>query len=182
MGRGPVRQAPKGTGQAGSHWRPPRRLAAPLPCPWWSYMAHGRAQHPVSAVTSASHGALSSPSRQAPVWAPWTQGLEGAAHPLQEWPWRLTKQGQSSQPLGLEPAASCLLILSCGFITNPVALQPGRALAGPVGWGAAPSLVKLRRAESPAWHGCTPSVVANTHWIPEPLWWQARWGTKVPGV
>ena len=101
-------------------------------------------------------------------------------HPHQEWPWRLTRRGQSSQPLGLEPAASCFLILTCCFIINLVALQPGQALAGPVGWGAAPSLVKLRRAESPAWHGCTPSIITNTHWIPEPPGWQVRWGTQGP--
>lgn len=74
----------------------------------------------------------------------------GAAHPCRKWPWCLTRRGQSSQPLGLEPAASCFLILSCCFIINPVALQPARALACPMGWGAAPSLVKLRRAERPA--------------------------------
>lgn len=99
----------------------------------------------------------------------------GAAHLCRKWPWCLTRRGQSSQPLRLEPAASCFLILSCCFIINPVALQPERALARPVGWGAAPLLVKLRRAECPAWHGCNPSIVASTHWIPEPLWWQVRW-------
>ena len=182
MGRGPIRQAPKGTGRAGSLWRPPQRLPAPLSCSWWSYMAHGRAQHPVSAATSASGGTHSTITMGFCLGPVDAGSGAGAAHLCLKWPWCLTRRGQSSQPLGLEPAASCFLILSCCFIINPVALQPERALARPVGWGAAPSLVKLRRAERPAWHGCNPSIVTSTHWIPEPLWWQVRWGTKMPGV
>lgn len=137
---------------------------------------------PSRLVTSTSYRAIYFIVMMGLCQGPVDTGCGGrAAHLCRKWPSCLMRRGQSSQTLETEPAASCFLTLSCRFIINPAALQPERALAGPVGWGAALSLVKLRRARSRTLHSCTPST-AGTHWSPEPTWWQVRSGTKVPGM
>lgn len=137
---------------------------------------------PSRLVTSTSYRAIYFIVMMGLCQGPVDTGCGGrAAHLCRKWLSCLMRRGQSSQTLELEPAASCFLTLSCRFIINPVVLQPERALAGPVGWGAALSLVKLRRARSRTLHSCTPST-ASTHWSPEATWWQVRSGTKVPGM
>lgn len=68
---------------------------------------------------------------------PWLRGLEEGWPLVPETLLCVTRgEGQSSQTLELEPAASRFLTLSCCCIFNPVTSQP----AGPVAWALAPRL------------------------------------------